>query len=119
MQPVAPTAQVFDAGAGTSSTNATAPLSEHRRVGLGCRANPVATQRPRPPAGALVVAGADVPVPLDARNEDGEPDDREALEMTRGAWEAAFHRRPFYRSTSLSLLADRTDEHYDRARMAV
>ena len=28
------------------------PLWEHRRVGLGCRANPVIDQRPRPPGGA-------------------------------------------------------------------
>jgi hypothetical protein len=39
----------FGGGAQDILHKATAPLSAHRRAGLGCRANPVIDQRPRPP----------------------------------------------------------------------
>jgi hypothetical protein len=46
-------------------------------------------------------------------------DDRSVLEQTRSAWEAAFHRQPFYSGASFGMLADRADEHHDTARTAL
>ena len=39
----------FEAAHRTFSTNSAAPYAERPRKGLGCRANPVIDQRPRPP----------------------------------------------------------------------
>jgi hypothetical protein len=47
-------------------------------------------------------------------------EDRDVLEQTRGAWECAYHRRPFYSGQSFSMLADNSAEHHDStARIAV